>query len=149
MTSLKVFLPRSPVSLGLALFVFVSGVALPPVIETLAEAPRPWMHQYLASVCLAILGISLGNTLVKVRGWEPAYLVPGLNMHYLWMAMILMSALYGIYLSWMLFENTLYGLPWSLSLAIGMLALLMGSGIHRRSAQSVDVVVLLRWWTLS
>ncbi len=147
---LKLFLlPRSRFILALCLLVLVSGTALSPLVNMLAVESKTWVAQQCASWILLICGISLGSTLRRVRTWSPAMFVPGLLKRHAWAALALTVLLWLFYVIPMVLTDTLAGFPVSLSLLLGVAAMLMATGIFKRIAFAwllfVPVVLSDQW----
>ncbi len=130
--TLRVFKPRSTIGYALALFALSAGVWLSPLVNLIASEPRPWLPQFLAAALLGDLGFALGLVLRKIRAWTPSPLVPGLMYTHLTVALSIVICFWAIYVMLMVAQELLYGLPVTLSLTIGILALFLAAGIHRR-----------------
>lgn len=138
---LKVFLPRSRVSQCLMLLVLSAAYWLAPLID--AEHRAPWLAQYMAASVMAMVGLSLGNTLAAIRAWPVSLLVPSLLHRHMVTASAVALVLWASVVLVMLINHGTNGYALSVSLATAAVAMMLSAGIHRKMTPWIIAAVVL------
>jgi hypothetical protein len=138
---LQTFLPRSKISLTIMAGMILTGIALPRLVEWVADEKHEWLMQYMCACMLLMLGVALGNTLGAMRGWAAVQLVPGLMATHVRIAILSITGVWLFYISFIIALDQTNGFPLSITLACGLAGLMLGSGVHKKL--SIPLIIIL------